>query len=207
MQACFGIILAGGLARRMEGADKALLRVKGETNLSRLAARLAPQCAGLVVNANGDPARFEPFGLPVVADKVPGFAGPLAGVLAGLDYVAATRPDVAYAVSIPVDTPFAPRDFVARLLAAREAACAEIAVAASGGRVHHAAALWPVALHGALRKALVEEDLRKVSGFIGRYKSVEVDWPVAPYDPFFNVNRPEDLPLAEEIAERLTAPP
>ncbi len=202
MQACFGIILAGGLARRMEGVDKALLHVRGEANLSRLAGRLAPQCVGLVVNANGDPARFAPFGLPVVADDVPGFAGPLAGVLAGLDHVATTRPDVAYAVSIPADTPFAPRDFVARLRAAREAAGAEIAVATSGGRVHHAAALWPVALRKALRKALVEEDLRKVSGFIGRFKSVEVDWPVTPYDPFFNVNRPEDLPLAEEIAAR-----
>lgn len=205
MTTCFGIILAGGLARRMGGADKALLEVGAEPILSRLAARLAPQCAGLVLNANGDPGRFASFGLPVVADDVEGFAGPLAGVLAGLDHVAETWPDVPYAVSVPADTPFIPLDLVERLESARTATHAEIAVAASGGRAHHAVALWPVALRGALRRALVEEDISSVSAFIGRYRQAMALWRVDPFDPFFNVNRPEDVEKAEAICAKITA--
>ncbi|MFY9629832.1 MAG: molybdenum cofactor guanylyltransferase MobA [Methylocystis sp.] len=194
-----GLILAGGLARRLGGVDKAKIEIGGETILARLVRRLAPQCAGLTLNANGDPERFGVFGLAVVPDSVPGFAGPLAGVLAGLDHVAAHLPDVDYIVSVPADTPFVPHDLVLRLRQAR-ANGAEIAVASSGGREHHAVALWPVALRNELRRALEQEELRKVSGFIARYVNVAVDWPVEPYDPFFNVNRPEDLALAEELA-------
>jgi len=197
----FGVILAGGLARRMGGGDKALQEIAGETALARLARRLAPQCAGLALNANGDAARFAAFGLPVVADDVPDFAGPLAGVLAGLEFFAREAGEAALAVTVPGDTPFAPQDLVARLTQAQAEAGAEIAVAVSGGRVHHAVALWPVSLRGALRRALVDEDVRAVSGFIARHSSVAVDWPVEPYDPFFNVNRPEDVKTAEEIAK------
>jgi molybdopterin-guanine dinucleotide biosynthesis protein A len=199
MTGCFGVILAGGLARRMGGVDKALIELGGAPLLAHVARRLEPQCAGVVLNANGDPARFARFDLPVVADDVEGFAGPMAGVLAGLDHVAAARPDVPFAVSVPADTPFIPRDLVARLASARAATGAEIAVACSGAKIHHAVALWPVALRGALRHALVADDIRKVSAFIARHRSAVAFWRSEPYDPFFNVNCPEDLGRAEEI--------
>ena len=188
----------------MGGADKALIEIGGEPILARLVARLAPQCAGLVLNANGDPGRFASFGLPVVADSVAGFAGPLAGVLAGLDYVAAHRPEVSHAVSVPTDTPFIPRDLVKRLASAGKATHAEIAVASSQGRAHHTVALWPVAMRDALRQALVDEDIRSVSAFIGRHRSAMALWRVEPFDPFFNVNRPEDVERAEEICAKVT---
>jgi molybdopterin-guanine dinucleotide biosynthesis protein A len=199
MNDCFGIILAGGLARRMSGVDKALVELGGAPLLAHVARRLEPQCVGVVLNANGDPARFAGFDLPVVADDVEGFAGPMAGVLAGLDHVAAVRPDVPFAVSVPADTPFIPCDLVARLAAARAAAGAEIAVASSGAKIHHAVALWPVGLRAALRHALVAEDARRVSAFIARHRNAVALWRSEPYDPFFNVNCPEDIGRAEEI--------
>jgi len=200
MGECLGVLLAGGLARRMGGVDKPLIDMGGRLVLAEAIERLAPQCAALVINANGDPARFSSFGLPVVADSVEGFAGPLAGVLAGMDYVAAHHPACADILSAPADTPFLPKDLVARLVAARAGAVgARIAVAASGDRVHHAVALWPVALREDLRRALVDEGLRKVSSFIACYAHVTEDWPTAPYDPFFNVNRPEDVEAARRI--------
>jgi molybdopterin-guanine dinucleotide biosynthesis protein A len=200
---CIGIILAGGLARRMGGGDKPLLSVGGEPILAHVVRRLAPQCAGLLLNANGDPARFESFGLSVVADDVEGFAGPLAGVLAGLDRVAVDFPQAEFAVSVPADTPFIPHDLARRLDSARVATGAEIAVASSGARVHHAIALWPVALRFDLRRALVEEDVRRVSGFIERRRYALAQWLDRPFDPFFNVNRPEDVATAEAIAAQL----
>ncbi len=196
MRQCLGVLLAGGLARRMGGGDKSLLQIGARPILELAIERLAPQCAGLVINANGDPARFAAFGLPVVPDGVPGFAGPLAGVLAGME-AARGVDDI---VTAPADTPFLPADLVERLYAARSAAGAEIAVAASGDRVHHAVALWPVKLREALRHALVDEDFRKVSGFIRRYPNVTAEWPVQSHDPFFNINSPEDLARAEGIA-------
>src|SRR5215467_1228658 len=127
-----GLVLAGGLARRMGGGDKARIRIGGKTILERVLARLKPQCTAIIINANGDPARFADTGLPVVADSVPDFAGPLAGVLAGLDWAAAQRGDLAEVVSVPGDCPFLPRDLVARLAAAREAAGTPLACARSG---------------------------------------------------------------------------
>ncbi|MGJ0505810.1 MAG: molybdenum cofactor guanylyltransferase MobA [Methylocystis sp.] len=197
MRQCVGVLLAGGLARRMGGGDKPLREIGGRPLLAFAIERLAPQCAGLLLNANGDPSRFAAFGLPVVADSAPESPGPLAGVLAGMDAAAALGAEDI--VSVPADTPFLPADLVERLSAARERAGAEIAVAASGDRVHHAVALWPVALREDLRRALAEEDLRKVSGFIARCRNVTAEWPMEPYDPFFNVNRPEDVTLAEAI--------
>lgn len=192
-QECVGVVLAGGLARRMGGGDKPLLDMGGRPILAHVIAALAPQCAALVLNANGDPARFAAFGLPVVADSVEGHAGPLAGVLAGMDHAAETRPGASFVLSAPADTPFLPADLVARLDGARSAAGAAIAVAASGGQTHHAVALWPLALRDALRRALVGEGLRKVSAFIARHPGVTVEWPAAPRDPFFNINSPADL--------------
>lgn len=205
MTNCFGVILAGGLARRLGGVDKPLIEIGGAPILTQVIRRLAPQCAGLALNANGDPARFARFGLPVIQDEVEGFAGPLAGVLAGLDHVAATFPNVSLVVSVPADTPFIPHDLVARLQSARAATGAEIAVASSGAREHHAVALWPVALRDALRHALVDEDVRRVSAFIQRYRHALAHWRDEPFDPFFNVNRPEDVERAEALLRQAEA--
>ena len=195
-----GILLAGGLSRRMGGSDKPLRAIGGRSLLGRVIGRLAPQCAGLVINANGDPARFEDFALPVIADSVDGFAGPLAGILAGLDWAAANRPNAKFILTAAADTPFLPRDLVLRLQAAQRETNAPIAVAASGGHSHHVVALWSIALREDLHRAVTEEKLKQVSAWISRYSSVIVDWPAVPFDPFFNINTPEDIAEAERIA-------
>jgi molybdopterin-guanine dinucleotide biosynthesis protein A len=200
MNEIFGVLLAGGRAQRMGGGDKALRAVGGASILERVIAVMRPQCAGLVLNAHGDPARFAAFGLPVVADDVSGFKGPLAGILAGLDWVAAHHPNVALAISAPTDTPFLPLDLVARLDAARAEHAADIACASSGGGTHPVIALWPVGIRHDLRHALVEEDTRKIDRFTQRYRLAYADWPVEPFDPFFNANEPDDLNVAETIA-------
>ncbi len=194
-----GVILAGGLARRMGGGDKGLFLVGGTPILARVIERLGPQCAGLVLNANGDPARFAAFGLPVVADSIPDFAGPLAGVLAGLDWAAANRPEIAWVLTAAADTPFLPDDLVQRLHAARLAAGAALACAATAGQNHNVDALWPVSLREPLRAALVEEGLRRVDRFTARYRLATAEWPTEPVDPFFNANTPEDLAEAERL--------
>ena len=194
-----GLILDGGLARRMGGADKGLLALAGRPLLAHVVGRLRPQCGALAINANGDPARFAPFGLPVVADDPPDSSGPLAGVLAGLDFCARRAPGMTHVATLPADAPFAPKDVVARLHEARRASGAAIAVAASGGRVHHVAALWPVALAAELRRALVDEGLRKVENFAARFSVAVVEWSSEPIDPFFNVNTAEDLARAEAL--------
>jgi molybdopterin-guanine dinucleotide biosynthesis protein A len=195
-----GIILAGGLARRMGGGDKPLKTIGGKPILAHVIERLRPQCAGLVLNANGDPARFASFGLPVVADDVPDFAGPLAGILAGLDWVAANVAHAECAISVAADTPFIPCDLVERLKSAGIAEACDIAVAASGGRTHPVIALWPIALRAELRDALVKAGERKIDRFTARYQVAEVGWPNEPYDPFFNVNEAGDVDAAEKIA-------
>jgi molybdenum cofactor guanylyltransferase len=195
-----GLVLAGGLARRMGGGDKARIKIGGATILERVLRRLKPQCAALILNANGDPARFADTGLPVVPDSVPGFAGPLAGILAGLDWAAAQRPDLTDVASVPGDCPFLPGDLVARLFAERAAAGTPLACARSGDWRHPVVGLWPVALRDDLRHALVVEDLHKIEIWTGRHGIVTVDWPVEPIDPFFNVNTPEDAAAAERMA-------
>lgn len=195
-----GLVLAGGLARRMGGGDKALLRIGGVSILERVLERLGPQTSGIILNANGDPRRFAPTGLPVVADDVPGFAGPLAGILAGLDWAAAHAPEIAWIGSVPGDCPFLPRDLIARLHAARTAAGAPLACAKSGEWRHPVAGLWPVALRDDLRHALVEENLRKIEIWTSRHGVALAEWTDKPVDPFFNVNTPEDAARAEAIA-------
>jgi len=194
------VLLAGGLARRMGGGDKPMRMIGGRTILDRVIARLKPQCSELILNANGDPARFAPFSLPVVADSVSDFPGPLAGILAGLDWAAASRPDAAWMLSAAGDCPFLPRDLVARLSAARVAEDAELAVAASGGQSHPVIGLWKVALRDELRHALVVDDIRKIDRFTARYRLATVSWPTTPLDPFFNANTAEDLAEAERLA-------
>jgi molybdopterin-guanine dinucleotide biosynthesis protein A len=195
-----GLVLAGGLARRMGGGDKALLRIGETTILDRVLERLAPQCSRVIINANGDPSRLAFTGLTVVADDVPDFAGPLAGVLAGLDWAAAHMPDVAYVASVPGDCPFLPRDLVARLDAARAAERALLACARSGEWRHPVVGLWPVALRADLRRALTEEGLHKIEVWTARHGVAIADWPNEPVDPFFNVNTPAEAAEAGRIA-------
>jgi len=195
--ATLGLILAGGQGRRLGGADKALVALAGRSLAAHAIARLGPQCGALALNANGDAARLEQFGLPVAADEIAD-AGPLAGVLAGLRL--ASERGFGFLCTLSVDVPFAPRDLVGRLHAARQAAGAGMAVAASGDRRHHVIALWPVALEAELRRALAEEGLRRAETFLTRQAPAVAEWPDEPRDPFFNVNRPEDLARAEEWA-------
>jgi molybdenum cofactor guanylyltransferase len=200
-----GLVLAGGLARRMGGGDKARIRIGGATILERVLARLEPQCSRLIINANGDPARFADTGLPVVADSVPDFAGPLAGILAGLDWAAGNAPDLAWLVSVPGDCPFLPKDLLARLHEARVAAGTPLACARSGEWRHPVVGLWPIALRDDLRHALVEGGLRKIELWTERHGVALADWPDTPVDPFFNVNTPEDAARAIEIAKQYQA--
>jgi len=190
-----GLILAGGLARRMGGGDKPLLRLGGRTLLARVAERLETQCgAGLALSANGDPARFGAFPGPVLPDTLPDRPGPLAGILAGLEHAASRG--VGAIVSVSGDAPFLPADLVARLVAVRPEA--GIALAASGERRHYTIALWPAALRHDMRRYL-EGGERRVGGFIARHPAAAASWPVAPLDPFLNINTPEDLAAAEAV--------
>jgi molybdopterin-guanine dinucleotide biosynthesis protein A len=195
-----GVLLAGGLARRMGGGDKPMRSIAGKTILARVIARLKPQCNGLILNANGDPARFAAFGLPVIADTVADFPGPLAGILAALDWMAASRPEVKWMLSAAADCPFLPRDLVARLNEARAAENAELAVAASDGQTHPVIGLWSVRLRDELRHALVKEDIRRIDRWTARYPLATVTWPTTPVDPFFNANTVEDIAEADRLA-------
>jgi molybdopterin-guanine dinucleotide biosynthesis protein A len=190
-----GVILAGGLARRMGGGDKPRLLVGGRSILARTVDCLAPQVARLAINANGDPARFAEFGLPVLPDPLPDHPGPLAGVLAGLTWAASAGME--WVVSVSGDCPFLPDDLVVRLQQARGAA--PMAVAASGGRTHPVVALWPVYCREQLREALLAGE-HKVGRFTSRLEPGSAEWPVDPFDPFLNVNTPEDLARADRLS-------
>lgn len=198
-----GLLLAGGLARRMGGGDKGLRSVGGVPLLERAAQRLAPHCtAGMVLNANGDPARFARFGWPVVADPVEGNPGPLAGILAGLDWAAQHHPDVAWVASTPTDQPFLPRDLVPRLHAARIAGGTPLACAATEGaeglQTHPPIALWLVALREDLRAALAAGE-RKIDRWTASHGVAVASWPDTPFDPFLNANTEADLADAEAV--------
>lgn len=197
------VLLAGGLARRMGGGDKCLVPIGGRTILSHLIERLAPQGSALILNANGDPARFAEYGLPVAPDSLPDHPGPLAGVLAGLRWAQQNQPEVADIVTLPADGPFAPLDLVDRLLEARAAAGAELACAASGGHSHPPIGLWPVRLADALQRAMIEEEMRKVDRWTARYRLATVEFSCDPIDPFFNANTPEDVVEAEHMLSLL----
>ena len=197
-----GVVLAGGLARRLGGTDKALVRLGGTTLLARAEARLAPQCpAGLVVSANGEPARLA-TAWPVLPDPVPDRPGPLAGLLAALD-AASDRPGVDLVLTSAVDVPFVPHDLAGRLARARIEAGRAVAYAASAGHSHFVQALWPVTLREDLRRALTAGE-RRVGAYAARHGCVAVAWPPVPHDPFHNVNTPDDLAQAER---RLRADP
>jgi molybdenum cofactor guanylyltransferase len=197
-----GLVLAGGLARRMGGGDKARIKIGGNTILERVLACLAPQCTEIVINANGDTSRFADTGLPVVADSVLDFAGPLAGILAGLDWAAANAPECGWLLSVPGDCPFLPSDLAARLHRARSDAGTPLACARSGEWRHPVVGLWPLSLREDLRHALVDEGLHKIEIWTARHGIAIADWPAEPVDPFFNVNTPDDAARAEGLAAR-----
>jgi molybdopterin-guanine dinucleotide biosynthesis protein A len=184
----------------MGGGDKPMREIAGRTILDRVIARLKPQCDGLILNANGDPARFAAFGLPVIADGVVDFPGPLAGILAALDWTSANRPDVSLVLSAAADCPFLPRDLVSRLYQSLTEEKAQLAVAASGDQSHPVIGLWSVTLREELRHALVVEDIRKIDRWTARYRLATVTWPTEPLDPFFNANTMDDIAEAERLA-------
>lgn len=195
-----GVILAGGLATRMGGGDKALRDLHGRPILAHVIDRLTPQTAAIALNANGDPARFAEWILPVLPDSIEGYAGPLAGVLAGLDWAA--EMGARQIVTVAADTPFFPEDLALRLTAAAEAQGTAIALAATpdGERInrHPTFGLWPTALRDDLRAALMD-GLRKVVLWTDRHGAATVAFPSEPFDPFFNINTPEDLAKAEAL--------
>ena len=201
MAGIVGLILAGGLSRRMGGGDKALAILAGRTILQRVTDRLAPQVETLLLNANGDAARFGST-LTVLPDAMPDNPGPLAGLLAGLDHVAAHRPGAEWLLAAPGDCPFLPPDLAQRLLTGRGPAPA--AIAASGGQSHPVVGLWRVAARGALRR-LLEQGERRAGRFAEAVGAVGVEWPIEPYDPFFNINTPDDLSEAGRILARYPA--
>jgi molybdopterin-guanine dinucleotide biosynthesis protein A len=201
-----GVILAGGQSRRMGGGDKGLLELAGKPMLAHVIDRLTPQVGRLVINANGDPARFAAFGLPVVADTVAGFAGPLAGVLAGMRWSAANAPAAGWIATAAGDAPLLPVDLVARCLQAVEGRPKAIALAQSAGELHPVIGLWPIALADDLEAELAA-GVRKVLHWTDRHGTVPVAFPSVPLagveiDPFFNANTPQELASLRAIVAR-----
>ena len=194
-----GVLLAGGLARRMGGGDKGLALLGGRALMDRIIERIRPQVSELIINANGDAARFAEYGLPVVPDVIGDFAGPLAGVLTGLEWAAKNAPGRPWVASFATDAPFVPADLVERLSAAVETEGGDMACAASAGRMHPVFGLWPVALAAELRQAMTKEDMRKIDRWTARYNLIVVDFPDVPFDPFFNINAPDNLDEAERL--------
>jgi molybdopterin-guanine dinucleotide biosynthesis protein A len=197
-----GVLLAGGRSERMGGGDKTLRMLGGRPMLARVIARARGQVGELIVNANGDPARFAAFGLPVVPDVIEGFAGPLAGILSALEWAAHSRPQAEWVASFATDAPFFPADLVERLAQALACEGADLACARSQGRAHPVFGLWRVALGRPLRRAMIEDNIRKIDLWTARYRVAHVDFAAEPYDPFFNVNRPENLAEAEKLLAR-----
>ena len=194
-----GVLLAGGRSRRMGGGDKCLRALGRETILARIVARARPQVDTLILNAVGDAARFAAYSLPVVPDVIVGHAGPLAGVLTGMEWAARHAPQWPWIATFPTDAPFMPEDLVARLRKAVADEGARLACAASGGRTHPVVGLWPVGLGPELRRAMEAEEMRKIDRWTARYPLARVDFAAEPIDPFFNVNHPEDLKEAERL--------
>jgi molybdopterin-guanine dinucleotide biosynthesis protein A len=201
-----GILLAGGKSSRMGGGDKCLRMLGGRTILAGIVERLGPQVAAMVVSANGDPSRFAPFALPVVADRVSGFAGPLAGIQAGLEWIGANYPGIRYAVTVATDTPFFPPDLVRRFRAALKHA-PTLLVARSGQGVHPAIGLWPVSLARALEASL-RQGMRRAGAFAEQHGAIEVTFPAVTVgerriDAVFNINDADQLAEADALLKAL----
>ena len=200
-----GVILAGGLSRRMEGQEKSLLKLGGTPLIGHVLNRISPQVGKVIINANGDANRFSDLGVPVQADTIEGFAGPLAGVLAGMRW-AQSNARFSHIITAAADTPFFPANYCEQMVSASKQETAEIALASSNGRRHPVFGLWPVSLADALEHFLVKEENRKVMLFVDRFSNCEVEFGVESHDPFFNVNTPEDFAAAEAMILQATAP-
>lgn len=200
-----GVLLAGGQSRRMGGGDKCLAELGGKTLLQRSVDVVAPQVSQLVLNTNSDPGQFVSYGLPIARDVVGGFAGPLAGLLTGMEWARENAPACEWLASFACDAPFVPTDLVALLFSAARSEVVDMACASSAGRQHPVFALWPLTLAVDLRKAVTEEGIRKVDTWTARYRLAVVDFDAEVADPFFNINRPEDLAAAEKHLEELRA--
>ena len=194
-----GIILAGGQARRMGGGDKCLKLLSGQTLLSRIIGRVKPQISILILNANGNTERFLDYKLPTVSDVIGEFAGPLAGILTGMEWMRHHHQEVEWLVSIPGDAPFIPQDFVMRCLKAAWRTGTDIICAKSAGRAHPVCALWKVKLADELRLAIERDGIRKIDKWSSNYLVHHEEFPTYPIDPFFNINSEEDLLLAEAM--------
>ena len=195
MQGLGFLLLAGGQSRRMGGGDKNQLNLGGKSVLHHILDRVDRAGAPTAINANGDPLRFEAYGLPVIADVVDGYVGPLAGILTGLEWIATYHPTCTHMISLATDAPFLPPDLAHRLCA-RLGSDASIAQAQSHGQRHPVFAIWPMALAADLRKAVCDEGVRKIDHFTQRHHCGAVAFSGTP-DPFLNINRPEDLAEAE----------
>ena len=205
-----GVILAGGLSRRMGAGDKSLRALNGKPLIGHVIERLRGQAAPVAINANGDASRFSAFGLPVIPDATSDFAGPLAGVLAGMRWATKTAPEAPFIVTAACDTPFFPIDLVQKLAAAASRISPCIAIAASGGKAHPVFGLWPIALADDLALSL-ETGTRKVLHWTERHPNTIVEFAFADFggnavDPFFNANTPEELAEAERLLNRGRAP-
>ncbi len=196
------MLLAGGQSRRMGGGDKSLRCLAGRPILEHVLERVRGQVGRLVLNANGDPERFAAYGLPVAEDIVEGQPGPLAGVLTGMSWAQENAPDARWILTVATDAPFVPTDLVVRLREVIERDNADLGCASSGGRHHPVIGLWPVALAGALKAAIETDGIRKVDRWTAGYRLALVDYPDRPVDPFFNVNRPEDIKEAEILYKK-----
>lgn len=194
-----GVVISGGQSRRWGAGDKFLAKLAGKSLLRHVVDRVRGQVRMLTLNANRAAGRYQGLGLAVVPDIVPGCRGPLAGVLTALDWTRENLPGIPWVLTVPSDAPFLPADLADRLLAAVEDEGADMACAVSGDRPHPVIGLWPVALCGQLRHALMVEDVRKIAAWTGRYKVAYVTWPIDPVDPFFNVNTRDDLAAAEGL--------
>ena len=193
------VILAGGLSRRMGHIDKAFIGLDNKPLLAHVLGQMQPQTAITIINANGDPERFSQWGLPVVADTVEDFPGPLAGVLAAMEWNRKHQPQNRWIISVPVDSPFVPGDLVTRLLVSVEQNRADMACAKSNNRHHPVIGLWPVALADNLRQSITCESIRKVDLWTSRFNLVHTEFDTTNGDPFFNINRPQDVEQAEQI--------
>ncbi len=205
-----GTILAGGQSRRMGGDDKSLMQLGGKPMIAHAIERLAPQVGKIIINANRDRADFSDYPCPVVADTVKGFAGPLAGVLAGMVWAREHAPDARWIASVAADTPFFPTDFVARCVAGVGHRENMIALAKSGDNFHPVFGLWPIELADDLEDWLSDEGNRKVLAWVDRHELAEITFPGFTLagellDPFFNVNNPDDLKVADAILEEMAS--
>src|SRR5438105_2885612 len=183
----------------MGGADKAFLKLGGATLIECAIARARPQVDDLIINASGDLSRFDSLGCQVIADRIGGFLGPLAGILSGFEWMRANRAEAHWLASFACDCPFFPGDMVERLIAETQRHDVRIALAASGGRHHPVFAVWSADLPITAQSVLCGQGLRKMDDFIAGFPNIRVNFPSAPIDPFFNINTPDDLAQAQAL--------